>query len=1555
MTGKKKEMDIALFRPSSISGRILLKGETNGLSGISIISRGPSTTTATSNMKGSYRLSNLKPGPYGFTINQTGFKPYTHSGTVWVKEGEEIRGIDHFVQAEEEKIKIAIYQEVYPLKKNIDFTVRAFRSEDFSLELYRIPLQWYLKNPDDVMDLLDRRTSTEKFKRVYQTRHAFKRYRPYRWFNQKVEIENNFIPGIYLVRATTANAEDRNFIFVSNIGVILKRGRSSVLAYAVNFETNQPEEGVKIFFLKDKHGEKYRRAGKKTLFQTILGLFRNERLLFKGETNDQGIFELEKGIPNDNLLVLGVKSKQGIGVAKSHRSAMAVSKGARFYLYTDRPVYRPGHTVFYKGILREHDGNRLKIKQGHEVPVELRNPKGDLLATQKRTPNQIGTINGSFEIPKDATLGRYTLAAGGYHPRNLAYFFVKSYRKPDFKVEINTGKEAYVANEPIKFTVLAAYFFGSPLSDARVNYRIYQKMTTRPFYRFWWEGQYFRRQGYQSLVRSAAARTDSQGFVSVEFRPPPKSYDRTITIEAEVIAPSGRKVIGRKTVIYNQSLYQVQIENHPYIHKIDRTLAFRIVITDIYNNRVKTKFTVSLEQEVWNPIRRRYETPVMPLYSKEFETEESGAALVEIPARELNPGYTRFFVSAVDPGGNGTSASASIWLFKNAYGNYNYNYTGLEIILDKEQYHPGDKAKLIVNTPVEKGVALFTLEGQDILNYQVISLGSKTRVIEIPVEARFAPNIYLSVVQHDGNRLYHKKISLNVAVEGKEIVIEPGFDKKEYRPKETARLLFKANDEKGNPLQGDFSVGVVDEAIYYIKPDHTTPIFDFFYARQSPWISTTYSFPIKYLGGAVKDSGRDQIRKDFQDTALWLPNVRTDKNGIAKIDIAFPDNLTTWVTTIRGHTKENLFGEKKERALVTKPLVTSLKLPRFFIRGDQTEIRVINYNRTDTPMEALQSKMAISSPLSLTGPAIQSTQIPKQGTGRFTWNVKVGKEKTEAKVTVQTVAGEMHDAEQRTVPVLSSGIPQRFDFKGRTHNGHAGFQFLLSKDNAMEATTLHLELTPHPALSGLASLDYLNRFPYGCVEQTLNSFIPVVSYYSALKELGCTFDDWKQLEKRVERGLAKLAGFQRTDGGFGWWRNVKSDVYMTSLVILGVVRVKDIAPEKCRAILSRASGYLKRQIMKEGVLDIMAFGLYALSEAGYENRVLANELKSKSSQMDALSLSFATFVFANHRMIDTAKNAADLLLEKIKHGAEGSYFQESEPYGHRMSIETTAYALRALLRVYPDHREVDGILNWLTLQKSGRYWISTKTTGVVVLTLSDFIKTNKDRIRFEDQDVSIFLNDGKVADYKITRSDFIGGKLQPVILPAENCTPGANSLSIEGEHDLYYSFRVKTFWESDNITPKTYRCDMPMKKKVYAVTRVHDARGNPRILSRLPEQDEYLRVGSEIKIELHFAPDRNYDYFILEDPLPSGFEVVDFDKDTGSSWWKHYAHKERRDDRVVFFFNRLQKKRPVTVEYILRSELKGHFHLPPARLFGMYKPTIYSHSGSRKLNVGPLR
>ena len=101
----------------------------------------------------------------------------------------------------------------------------------------------------------------------------------------------------------------------------------------------------------------------------------------------------------------------------------------------------------------------------------------------------------------------------------------------------------------------------------------------------------------------------------------------------------------------------------------------------------------------------------------------------------------------------------------------------------------------------------------------------------------------------------------------------------------------------------------------------------------------------------------------------------------------------------------------------------------------------------------------------------------------------------------------------------------------------------------------------------------------------------MVSYYKALERIGFRHEDMQKVKRRIEKGLDKLAGFQRADGAFGWWRGSEADLYMTSLVLGGVSKVRDVYPKKAEKIISRAAKYPKRQIGKARVTDVPALGL----------------------------------------------------------------------------------------------------------------------------------------------------------------------------------------------------------------------------------------------------------------------------------------------------------------------------------------------------------------------------
>jgi uncharacterized protein YfaS (alpha-2-macroglobulin family) len=106
-----------------------------------------------------------------------------------------------------------------------------------------------------------------------------------------------------------------------------------------------------------------------------------------------------------------------------------------------------------------------------------------------------------------------------------------------------------------------------------------------------------------------------------------------------------------------------------------------------------------------------------------------------------------------------------------------------------------------------------------------------------------------------------------------------------------------------------------------------------------------------------------------------------------------------------------------------------------------------------------------------------------------------------------------------------------------------------------------------------------------------------------------------------------------------------------------------------------------------------------------------------------------------------------------------------------------------------------------------------------------------------------------------------------------------------------------------------------------------------------------LSLGEEIEVKLNLFADDDYEHIIVEDPLPSGCEVMR--EQSEYYYWEYwYSRKEIRDTKMVFFATDLKKgKNEIT--YVMRAEIPGEYHILPARAYGMYIPEIWGTSGKK--------
>ncbi len=242
--------------------------------------------------------------------------------------------------------------------------------------------------------------------------------------------------------------------------------------------------------------------------------------------------------------------------------------------------------------------------------------------------------------------------------------------------------------------------------------------------------------------------------------------------------------------------------------------------------------------------------------------------------------------------------------------------------------------------------------------------------------------------------------------------------------------------------------------------------------------------------------------------------------------------------------------------LVRKNLIVRLAAPRFFRQGDETVLRVIAHNYLETAKD-------VTFALDVTGVDVmtgqtQKVSIPAKGESYVDWRVKA-RVAGNAVLTAKALTNEESDALEMTLPVLPYGVKRRSAGTGVVFSGAGQNQWSYSFPAASDAGSRGLTVTVSPSVAGTVfdALDYLTSYPWGCTEQTMSSFLPDIIVAQAVDKLHLKSPiDRKTLNDMVAASLERLSSYQHDDGGWGWWPDDDSRVFMTAYVVSGLGQAK---------------------------------------------------------------------------------------------------------------------------------------------------------------------------------------------------------------------------------------------------------------------------------------------------------------------------------------------------------------------------------------------------------------
>ncbi len=1586
------------------------------------------------NGDGTFQLDQLPVGEYSVRIRAPGFET-EYIESVFVTEAKVAKLTDPLkLRVLQPSISIASNMRVFTSKEEPHFWINATGASEAKVKVYK----------KDFMEIVKSKALQKEEVQVgadcslYVTYNS-KFHNPWNdetpVYTAKRELVANYtdqasahfkmdkaLPyGDYFVIAEAADftgtkhCASVSWFSVTDLGLIVKQAPEQTLVRAINLQTMAPVSNVNVEVMTNTEGNLTKITNSKT------------------GANGVVMMNLKDGaVGEGNLLVRGNIANQNALAGNGYWSGG--TRDMTTYFYTDRPVYRLGQTVNFKGLARKNSTHGfVNPGKGQAVSISIEDPNNEPLYSGQLTTTAHGTYNGTYKIPEEGKTGAYQIKLT-YGDDSTSYqaFEVVQYRKPEYQVEIIPGTPRVSQGEKVKAKVRATYYFGAPVSNAQIKYSIYSNpdssirysLEPRPdYYQYFddWEEGNYREDDYDYgglFVAEGKAVTNKDGEAEIEFAAPAHTVsdtspyslwdynERNLKIHADVTDISRMTVSSDKNVLATAGDFTLFVNPKKYVVTPNENMESELLALD-YDGKPVANQTINVRLSRWPYDHAKHQTMPEQTFAKQtVTTDASGKANVSFKVEGAWPSDTFYVLAeAKDKRGHSIVYGNSFWI-ANSSEPYTQSAQDLfKVVADKKVYKVGETAKIMISGPFsakDKCEALVTVEGMSIFDYKLVSCSGNAAMVEIPIKDEHAPNIYFGCnIVTAKKQMFDKEIMLMVSPDNHFVDLKVTTDKEKYKPGETATYKIKATKTNGTPAQNiELSLGVVDESIYAIRGDATQDIRKFFYYKRANNVQSFSSFPEQYSGGPDKIEPR--MRKNFKDTAAWLPNLITDKNGEVTAKVPLPDNLTTWRATVRGISSGTDIGSTTQKILVTQDIIARLALPRFFTTGDQGEITGIvhNYSGKD---QSVKMTLVSNGQFDFNQPLTQTINVPKDGVARFIWNC-TAKRSGNAVLQLKAVCSTGGDALEKTLPINAFAINMFKTITGilTDEKPNVTLPFEIPQGASDPNITVSLAASSIGQIKG--GFSSLIDYPYGCTEQTTSKLMPSIVAYQMHQKLGVPLEaaDLKKFEVVKKLALARLKDYQHSDGAWGWWKEDNSDVSLTCYVLEALKLMNqsgNLPNAEYKQMTDPAIKWLgtsmqtlqtqlsdpklvKDYMARERTCD-MARAAYVMSLYNQKPKAeVMNWLLKMAGEHTPLytpePLSYLTMAFDNFGEKAKAKTVYDRLVT-LANIADGTVDWEHTPamlkkinttkdgglgydYTYRYTgVESTALALRAMLQLEPTGDKVEAVKQWLLVHRDKSGWANTKTTAEVLLAFLKDALVNPPTLAYESASVQVLLNEAMKDTATFTAQDLFNTEKSFLYKGTQKV-----SLNKSGSGKLYYnSFLsyLRNLKPTDNIAGESQPKGLQIKREFMRLEPAATTSDGVLHLKSVPVTGD-LKAGELLLMKISIETPISLPYVIVESPLPSGAEVVEnkgmesaAEEDTnnqaavqgdwGNPWW---THQDVLDDRMVFFGTTVPAGKS-QFHTLLRMELPGKVNLKPVQLEGMYTNLIRGYSQPGSLSI----
>ncbi len=1387
---------------------------------------------------------------------------------------------------------------------------------------------------------------------------------PYNAPKTKEQWQSDTVPvtladaGVYLLEATDAKKRAQLILFASRM-VLLARGEHGKLDLrAVDATSGAPRPGVAVRLFDPKS-------------KAELGL---------RTTSPEGLasFTLANA-PENGFLALAGSSGDFAAISVAGWPVQPDKAALQGALYTDRPIYRPGHDVHLKAILRTSADDGYQLPPDRGVQIVVTNSESKQVLTRSAKLSDFGTVSTDLRLPDGAPVGTYGVEvkqAGSEEDSRSVYgtFAVEEYRKPEYELRLAAANARILQAAPQRITLEARYYYGEPVRTGTVEWHIFRTRWYPPWSTDLDDDQTDGGAGYQGEeLKSSKSQLGADGKAVLDFQPPLEAYDQTYSVQAEVMDSSGRTVSGWTSFLATAGPFYVNAEPARYVFARGENAALRVSTVDYDGNPApNVPFTAEVSLHKWHKqpgllgSGKLTETTQM-LETLRGQTGADGRGETVFTPRE--PGSYSVTIRAAAPGGRAVEGR-TFFSVSGSGESWGGEEGVIRILADKRSYKPGDTARLLVVTGAPGCWVWVSIESRAVRWDKWVHIREAAETVEVPIQAEWTPNVFAEAYMVRDGRFWRGNKMLSVPPAHKTLAVKVTPAKREFRPGEPARYDIEARDPAGRPVQAEVSLGVVDEPIYALERDPLPNLVKAFYDRVWNQVTTASSLQWYFYAQAGRRSLKlaglrphgtfgqlkperptaPRIRKNFPDTAFWVADIHTAADGHARVEFAFPDSLTTWRATARAVTRDTLLGSAVEKVLVRKRLVLSLATPRFAVEGDQVTVPVLVRNY-------LNRAQSVKLTLKASGADVESTpassfEIQPNGEARYEWKLRA-QAAAGIRLTGKAEAQDESDALEIAFPVEPWGLPWHSGVSATLPGRQETRTLTLSVPESLRPTSLHSVLSVAPSLAAemLGSLEFLANYPYGCTEQTLSSFLPNLVVRSAMQDLGVAGANDAALENMIRAGTKRLVDFQNSEGGWGFWSGDPTDPFMTAYAVWGLALEAQLRGEQPPYAATRGAELLAQSLGRDSAIepDLLAWEIHAISQAGTLPKALLDRLWDERRKLSPQGLALLGSVLVQRKDKRAGELAALLrdLVHKDHRGAAWTAEHDLfEPWSRDAGVEATAFALRFLAQQNPSDPLLPEVARWLAGSRdSGPAWNTTKRTAFALYGLTEYLRVSKELQ--PSFNLTVLAAGRKVFEKSFSSADVFAP-------PVRIEVPAGVAVEVRktGAGTAYVSLDGSARLAGDNLEMPESGSGFGIERELY---RLVPTQAGGRIVQSLAPLQGPLHVGETVMLRLTVSALRDQRYLLVDAPLPAGAEPVAKDEVyeivPQPPWWKlSWSRRELRDSHALWFPWSLPDG-PVVYSALIRFTNPGVYRLGAARVEAMYEPGRFRATGQMTLEV----